>query len=316
MSLPRVRLGLDLYPVESSWGDLRDVAVRADALGYESLWTWDHLYGHDNPRQTIFEGWTSIAAIGALTSRASVGLLVGANTLRNPAIVAKMAVTLDHITGGRAVLGLGSGWRPREHRDHGIAFGSRPGERLIWLGEALQLIRGLLRGETVSSPPGGHYAFADASHRPLPVGGPGELPILIGGGGERRTLPLVAAYADIWHHRGSVRSLREKLEVLHEACGAIGRDPAEIELAFGPQVVIRSDARLALRTLESSYRRLGLVFNGDPDEAWFGEPQAIADRMFPYLELGFTHFVAGLPAPHDLETVDGLIEVQQLLAHA
>src|SRR3990170_5496182 len=169
---------------------MRDVVLLADRLGYDSLWTWDHLYGTDDPRQSIVEGWTTIAAWAAITTRPSVGLLVGANTLRNRGLVAKSAVTVDHVSGGRCVLGLGSGWRPREHADHGIAFGSGFGERLDWLEESVILIRGLLAGETVSSPPGAHYAFADASHLPPPARGAGRLPLLIGGGGERRTIPL------------------------------------------------------------------------------------------------------------------------------
>jgi len=119
----RMKIGLDLYPVRVTWPEIHEVALLADRLGYDSLWTWDHFYGHDDPDQAIFEGWTTIAGIAAVTNRTTVGLLVGANTLRDPGLVAKMVVTVDYISGGRAVLGLGAGWRPREHHD----LGSRSG---------------------------------------------------------------------------------------------------------------------------------------------------------------------------------------------
>lgn len=309
-----IRIGLDLDPTQTSWTEMREVVTRADALGYDSLWTWDHLYGTDDPRQSIVEGWTTIAAWAALTSGPTVGLLVGANTLRNPGLVAKSAVTVDHVSGGRLVLGLGSGWRPREHVDHGIPFGSGFGERLDWLEESVVLIRGLLAGETVSSPPAGHYGFADATHRPLPARGPGAIPILIGGGGERRTIPLAARHADIWHHRGSVEHLARKVDVLREACAAIGRDPASIELAFDPGIVIRDDPAEAERVVVRQQRH-HLAEPGpiDPDATWIGPPDTIAERWRPYLDLGFAHLIADLPSPYDPETVERLPEVRALI---
>jgi alkanesulfonate monooxygenase SsuD/methylene tetrahydromethanopterin reductase-like flavin-dependent oxidoreductase (luciferase family) len=284
-------------------------------MGYDSLWTWDHLYGTDDPRQSIVEGWTTIAAWGAITSTATVGLLVGANTLRHPAVVAKCAVTVDHISGGRCILGLGSGWRPQEHADHGIAFGARPGERLAWLEESVAAIRTLLAGDQVRSPAGGHYAFRDARHRPLPVRGGGSIPILIGGGGERRTIPIAARFADIWHHRGSVDDLRHKLDVLRSACEAAGRDPGTIELAFDPQVIIRGEPE-AGRAVVSGQRAHHLAPAHepiDPVATWVGPPEAIAERWRPYLALGFRHLICDLPTPYDLETVERLPEVRELM---
>ena len=310
-----IRIGLDLDPTQTSWAAMRDVVSHADAAGYDSLWTWDHLYGTDDPRQSIVEGWTTITAWAAITTRPTVGLLVGANTLRNPGLVAKSAVTVDHVSGGRLVLGLGSGWRPREHVDHGIPFGSGFGERLDWLEESVVLIRGLLAGETVTSPSGGHYAFSGATHLPLPVRGAGGIPILIGGGGERRTIPLAARHADIWHHRGSVEHLARKVDVLREACAAIGRDPDELELAFDPGIVIRDERALAERVVAEQQRHhLADHRPIDPDAIWIGRPEAIAERWEPYLALGFRHLIADLPSPYDLETVERLPEVRSLVA--
>ena len=309
-----IRIGLDLDPSQTSWAEMRDVAVRADSLGYDSLWTWDHLYATDDPHQSIVEGWTTIAAWAAITSRPTIGLLVGANTLRNPGLVAKSAVTVDHVSAGRCILGLGSGWRPREHQDHGVPFGSGFGERLDWLGESLTLLRGLLAGETVSSPPGSHYSFGDTRHFPLPYRGAGRLPILIGGGGERRTIPLVARHADLWHHRGSVDHLARKLDILREACAADGRDPDEIELTFDPGIVIRDDVDAARRVVEGQQRHhLIEPVPIDPEATWLGPPEAIAERWRPYLKLGFRHLICDLPVPYDRETVERLPEVRTLV---
>ena len=309
-----IRIGLDLDPTQSKWSDMRDIVRAADRLGYDSLWTWDHLYGTDDPRQSIFEGWTTIAGWAAITTRPTIGLLVGANTLRNPALVAKSAVTVDHISDGRCILGLGSGWRPREHEDHGIPFGAGFGERLDWLGESIVLIHGLLKGKTVSSSVDDHYAFRDATHLPLPHRGAGRLPILIGGGGERRTIPLVARHADMWHHRGSVDYLARKLDVLREACATIGRDPSEIELTFDPGIVIRDDPALARSVIEGHQRHhLAEASPIDPDAIWVGPPEAIGERWRPYLELGFRHLICDLPSPYDHETVERMPEVRALV---
>ena len=308
-----MKIGLDLYPVRVTWPEIREVALLADRLGYDSLWTWDHLYGHDDPDQGIFEGWTTIAGIAAVTERPTVGLLVGANSLRDPGLVAKMVVTVDHISGGRAVLGLGAGWRPREHHDHGIAFGSGFGERIDWLEESVDAISGLLAGEVVTSPPGGRYALDGAHQVPLPVRGQGRIPLLIGGGGERRTIPLAARRADIWHHRGSIATLAAKLDVLNASCLAVGRDPAEIELAFGPLLVIRDDPATALEVLGRALARLGQGVPEDSDEAWLGPEELIASRLAPYLQLGFRHLIVGLPAPYDLETVTRLAHLRETI---
>lgn len=310
-----IRLGLDIDPTQTTWADMRAVVTLADTLAYDSLWTWDHLYATDDPRQSIFEGWTTVAAWGAATSRPTVGLLVGANTLRHPAIVAKAAVTVDHITGGRCVLGLGAGWRPREHGDHGLAFGSGFGERLGWLEESVAAIRGLTAGESVSSPESGAYRFAGARHSPLPVRGAGRLPILIGGGGERRTLPIVARYADIWHHRGDVDHLARKLDVLRAACEAIGRDPGEIEMAFDPTIIIRDEPEAALAVHQEQLARhlQPPVEALDPKDVWAGPPHEIAERWRPYMALGFRHLICDLPAPYDLQTVERLTEVRAMM---
>jgi len=145
-----VRFGLQLWSQSTDWPTFRDAAVAADGAGWDSIWTWDHLLAIFGPwEQPIFEGWTALAALGPLTDRARLGLMVGANTFRNPGLTAKLATTLDHVSSGRAVLGIGGAWFEREHDAFGIDFGASPGERLGWLDESVTLLRRLLDGERV-----------------------------------------------------------------------------------------------------------------------------------------------------------------------
>src|SRR5437588_10366240 len=149
---PTLKLGVLAWNQFTDWPALRDVGVLVDELGFDSLWTWDHLYPIvGDPEGPMFEGYMTLAAWAALTKRVTLGLMVGANTFRNPALVAKMVTTLDHISGGRAVLGIGGAWFEEEHADFGIHFGSGVGERLDRLDEAVELMRGMLRDGVASA---------------------------------------------------------------------------------------------------------------------------------------------------------------------
>ena len=151
-STPPIRFGALCWNQYTDWHSLHEAGRLADRAGYDSIWTWDHLYpivGSD--RGPIFEGWLTLAAWAATTTRARIGLMVGANTFREPTLTAKMVTTLDHISSGRAVLGIGAAWFATEHRAYGLEYGEGPPERLRWLGEALPVIRGMLRGEVVSA---------------------------------------------------------------------------------------------------------------------------------------------------------------------
>jgi alkanesulfonate monooxygenase SsuD/methylene tetrahydromethanopterin reductase-like flavin-dependent oxidoreductase (luciferase family) len=145
-----LKLGILLWNQATTWPDYLAAAKRLDRLGYDHLWAWDHLYAiFGDPYQPIFEGWTSLAGVAGQTEKIRLGLLVGANTFRNPGLVAKIASTLDHVSGGRAILGLGGAWFELEHEAHGLEFGASPGERLNWLDEAVSAARRVLDGESV-----------------------------------------------------------------------------------------------------------------------------------------------------------------------
>jgi alkanesulfonate monooxygenase SsuD/methylene tetrahydromethanopterin reductase-like flavin-dependent oxidoreductase (luciferase family) len=299
------KLGVLLWNQATEWPAYEAAARRVDALGYDYLLAWDHLYAiFGDPYQDFFEGYTTLAAWAKVTTRAKLGLLVGANTFRNPGIVAKMLTTIDHLSGGRAVAGIGGAWMELEHQAHGIDFGSGFGQRLDWLDESVAALRALLAGERVTSKPGDHYAFDDLVLLPRPV--QERLPILIGGSGEKKTLRTVARYADMWNAMGTVEFLRHKLDVLHRHCDDAGRDPAEIQLTAGCKPIIRSTAEAARAEWESQMarNRTPMADVLDDDTFWVGTPEFVAEKMAGPKSLGFHTFLAELAAPYDDETLD------------
>jgi alkanesulfonate monooxygenase SsuD/methylene tetrahydromethanopterin reductase-like flavin-dependent oxidoreductase (luciferase family) len=298
-----LRLGALCWNQYTTWPELLEAGRRADRLGYHSLWTWDHVYpivgSSDGP---ILEGWLMLAAWAQATERIRIGLMVGANTFREPALTAKMATTLDHISNGRAVLGIGAAWFEEEHVAYGFEFGDGPPERLRWLGEALPIMRGMLRGERPTAK-GPRYRTRAVRNDPPPV--QAKLPLLIGGGGEQVTLKLVARYADANNVGGGIESVRRKEAILLRHCETVGRDPAEIERTSGLGVVVIRDSRdEARRVFESIFERNGKA------KAWenqpVGTPEDVAEYLAPYPEIGYRHLIAGFPSPHDEESMTRL----------
>jgi alkanesulfonate monooxygenase SsuD/methylene tetrahydromethanopterin reductase-like flavin-dependent oxidoreductase (luciferase family) len=316
MNSDGLRFGALCWNQYTDWPSLLEAGIRADRLGFDSLWTWDHLYpivgSDDGP---MFEGYLTLSAWAQATERIRVGLMVGANPFRNPALVAKMATTLDHISGGRAYLGIGSAWFETEHRAFGLDFGESPGERLRWLAEALPVIRAMLAGEPATAA-GKHYHMHSVRNDPPPV--QPRLPLLVGGGGEKVTLRLVARYADANNVGGGINNVRKKEAILLRHCEEVGRDPAEIERTanIGP-VIIRDSAADAQRELERIYAQNGRArtWSGRPASAQpLGPPEHLAELIAPYVELGYRHIVFGLPAPYDEETMTRLVtEVKPML---
>jgi alkanesulfonate monooxygenase SsuD/methylene tetrahydromethanopterin reductase-like flavin-dependent oxidoreductase (luciferase family) len=306
-----VRFGLLAWPQATDWPSLRDAALAAEAAGWDSVWLWDHLMAIIGPDdQPILEGWTAIAAIGALTSRVRVGLMVGANTFRNPGLTAKLATTLDHVSGGRAVLGLGGAWFEREHDAFGIEFGASVGARLDWLDESVGLVRRLLDGETVTHD-GPRYHLHAALCRPVPV--QAHLPILVGGSGPRKTLRTVATHADAWNTSGQLDAVAAKAQTLDEHCAAVGRDPSTIERTVSFPIVIRDDPADAEAAWQRLIRANGAEDAGDVPHL-LGSPRTAADAIRPYLALGFSTVICRLPAPFDRETIERMPEVAAALA--
>jgi len=311
---PPVRLGIALWNQAATWAEFEAAAIRADELGYEHVWTWDHLYAiMGDPYQPVFEGYTALAALAKVTRRARLGLFVGANTFRNPGLVAKSLATIDHQSGGRVIGGLGAAWNVPEHDAFGFDFGASPGQRLDWLDEAVGAIRGLFAGETVTSKPGGRYAFDHLRLIPTPV--QPKLPIMIGGSGEKKTLRIVAKHADMWNTGGLVERISHKLDVLLEHCADVGRDPADIELTVSCMPVIRSTVEEARRVWveQRAHNRTSLE-PSDEEAPWIGTPDQVAEQMRLRLDAGFGTFIAELPAPYDTETLERWIGEAKRLA--
>lgn len=311
-------LGLLLWTQAAAWDDMCEAAQRIDGAGYDHLWFYDHLYAINtrDPYLPIFEGWATIAGVATVTTHSRLGLLVGANTFRNPGLVAKMAATIDHMSDGRVIVGLGGAWNAVEHRAYGLEFGETPGERLGWLDEAAGAIRGLLDGDVVTSAEGDHYQFDEARIEPLPV--QSHVPIMIGGSGERRTLRTVARHADMWNLFGDAGRLADKDAVLRRHCAEVGRDPEDIERTVSAKLVIRDSSEDALDVWSAQ-----MVNNRCPEEdwddateLWLGSPRQIADEILSRRMVGFHTFIGMLAAPYDHQTIDRLIDEVKPLVEA
>ena len=308
------RLGIMLAPQATTWPAMLAAAQRIDRLGYDHLWTWDHLHAIlGDPRIPIFEGYTILAAWAAATKRTKLGLLVGANPFRNPGVVAKAIATLDHVSNGRAIAGLGAAWFDDEHRAHGIEFGASVGERLAWLEESASAIRALLDGETVTSAPAAHYAFDGLAQWPAPI--QRHVPIMIGGGGEKKTLRIVARLADYWNVSAPPEELRRKREVLEAHCADVGRDPASIVRTSGTYILVRNTTAAAKRAWAAQMANNGSdLMPEDAYRIFLGPPEYVAQHLLEHVDAGFDLTIVEMAAPYDDETLDRLIgEVKPLV---
>ncbi len=232
--------------LSGNWNDLIDVAKHAEATGWDGLWAGDH-FMPNAPAPTDLgptnEAWTTLGAIAASVPRIRIGTLVTGNTYRHPAVLAKMAATVDNISGGRLVLGLGSGWQENEHAAYGIEFSTVPG-RLRRLEEAVKIIASLFANDRTDFA-GKYYTMTAAPLAPKPVQSP--LPILIGGGGEKLTMKIAAKHAQEWNVWGSPELLARKGAILDQHCEAIGRDPKSIRRSAQAMLWLTEDRALIER---------------------------------------------------------------------
>ena len=265
----RVRFGLCLPQFGATWTQAREVAQAADEGGFDSIWVVDHFVQIPDEAQPVLEAWTEVVAAAAVTRRVRIGQLVLCVSYRPPALLAKMAATLDQVSGGRLIVGLGAGWHQIEYTEYGYPF-PPIGTRLAQLGEALEILRRMWSEERTTFD-GKHFTVRDAPCNPKPV--QRRLPILIGGGGERVTLRIVAQHADIWNGFGDPDRFAHKCAVLDEWCRRVGRDPAAIE---------RSVAGINAGSL---------------------------DRLDGYLAVGVTHIIMPASGPEwDLSLLPRLVE--------
>jgi F420-dependent oxidoreductase-like protein len=310
-----IRFGVFTGVAQTTWPDLLEVWRRADDMGFDTGWVPDHFYaGYGDPAGPCFEATTALAAVAASTRRIGVGHLVLSNTFRHPAVLANVASTLDHVAAGRLTLGLGAGWLQSEHDGYALPFGTTK-DRIERLDEALTVIR-LLHTERRATFAGRFYRLAEALCEPKPYGSR-RLPILVGGGGERLTLRVVAKHADEWNGEVGPSAFARKLAVLREHCRAVGRNPDDIRVS----VVLRSEAqaeamweamvRMENPNLMAERRRLEQEGVSAADleprlRAWVlesllpvDESRAV-DRLHEYVAVGVTHFIVAARPPYDL----------------
>jgi len=308
-----MRFGAAFWVQMTDWPSLRDACVAAEAAGFDTIWIDDHLLSDEGDwRAGKLEGWSVLAALASVTSAARLGLLVGANTFRNPGLTAKLATTLDHLSGGRAILGLGGGWFEREHDAFGLDFGGSVGERLDRLDEATMLIRRLLDGERVTHA-GRFYRMVDALCEPRTI--QPRLPILIGGAGPTKTLRTTARYADLWNGYGSPDRIAEVSAVLRARCEEAGRPFDEVERTVVMDVVVRDDAAsadAAYAGIEALHGLEGRVGSDGHRRSLStgGTPHNVAEFLRAYEAIGVREVMWIFRYPFDLETIGRLSEVQ------
>ena len=262
------------------FADVVEVARHAAETGWDGVYVADHFMASGAPpippETPTLECGSLVAAIAALVPRVRIGTLVYGNTYRHPAVLANMAATADHISGGRFTVGVGAGWQENEHAQYGIAL-PPVGERLDRFAEALQVLRGLLEQPTTTFA-GSYYQLTDAICEPKPVQRP--LPILIGGGGEKRMLGIVARYADVWNTWGLPDLIAHKSAVLDGHCAALGRDPATIARSAQAMVLVNSDPA-AVEAFAAS----------TPVPVIGGSPERLVDTLRRYAQVGLDEFI-------------------------
>src|SRR5882724_4239089 len=232
-----VRFGVTLPQIKRTWAEVRAAALEFDRLGFDSVWVCDHLYGVPLPNLPIFEAWSELAAVAAITERVQLGTLVTPPFFRNPGVFAKQLATIDHISNGRVIAGLGGGWFASEFEGFGLPFPSLR-ERLRALEETCEILTRLWSEPSVTFA-GKHFRLQDAICEPKPVRRP---PILIGGGGERVLMGIVVKYAQIWNNLAAFQhELGRKVAALRKRCDELGRDFDEIEVSQQCVVVIAAD---------------------------------------------------------------------------
>jgi alkanesulfonate monooxygenase SsuD/methylene tetrahydromethanopterin reductase-like flavin-dependent oxidoreductase (luciferase family) len=287
MSKPEI--GVYLPQMGFTYDQILHRTLRCEELGIDSLWLYDHLYGPGGPDYPSMEAWTLATALLSRTSRISIGHMVLCNQFRHPVLLAKMATTLDQISNGRLQLGLGSGSIEDEHDRTGLDWGTF-GERSERLGETLEILHQAFANEVIDFT-GTHFTVHDMPIKPGPLQQP-RPPIVVGGVGEKYTLPLVARYADVWNvPTYALGELQHKLSVLRSICDEIDRDPSTIVLSVEAVMALSADDSSLPAVRQLAEKRFGMPAFGLHEGGLIGTPSAIVDRLTELAELGFGQIV-------------------------
>ena len=301
-----IRFGIQTGQQLVAWKDMLAMWRKADQWGYDSLWNFDHFYPiFVDPEGSCLEAWTTLSALAQATTRARIGTLVNGNTYRNPCLTAKMAATLDHISGGRLNLGIGAGWFELEHRAMGFDFMTVP-RRLAALDEACRIIKSMFT-EPRTTLEGRHYRVTDVIGLPKPVQQP-HPPIMIGGTGEKVLLKIVAKHADMYNASANADRMQHLIEVIARHGDAVGRDTSVIENTVMIPLAYKADAErqqfmcnliAGMRGISPEAARQGIMI---------GDRQECLDTIERYRRVGVTHFIFMLFQPIREEEIQGFAE--------
>lgn len=287
--MPPIHFGVTVPQIKRTWEESRNAAREFEAMGYDSLWVCDHLYGPQSPSIPILEAWSLVSALAAATERVEIGTLVTPAGMRNAAQLGKVIATIDNIAGGRIIPGLGAGWMPREFSDFGVPF-LATGARLGQLRETVELLQRMWGDEKEVTYQGKYVQAENVVCEPKPVRMP---PILIGGAGEKVTLKIAAKHAAIWNnlaaHQGA---LERKVQVLKEHCETVGRPFEEIVISQQCLVTIAPDEESAGPMVDTAKKIFG-GHMGDPTGplAIAGSPRRVKEQIQKHIDLGCTMFV-------------------------
>jgi F420-dependent oxidoreductase-like protein len=303
LQIPNFTLGV---PDDQLFDKVVELATTAEDVGFESVWVMDHFYQLPplgGPDQPMFEAYTLLGALAASTSRVKLGTLVTGVTYRNPSLLAKIITTLDVISKGRAILGIGAAWYDVEHEGLGFTFPPVK-ERMDRLEEAVQICRAMFRTDKASFD-GKHYAIKEARNLPRPIqaGGP---EIMIGGGGEKRTLKLVAQYADMCNVTGDVDGIRHKIDVLQRHCKDVGRDPSEVKITRMATLMLTDSPEQTAQTREFLTTAAGAEAAAG---FTFGQEDEVLAQVEELADAGVETFIFNMP----LSDADGVRRAGELL---
>lgn len=287
MSKPEI--GIYLPQMGFTYEEILHRALRCEELGIDSLWLYDHLYAPGAPDYPSLEAWTLATALLSRTEHIRVGHMVLCNQFRHPAVLAKMATTLDQISGGRLQFGIGSGSIEDEHNRIGLGWGTSR-ERSARLGETLEILHQAFADERIDFT-GEHFTVHDMPIKPGPAQQP-RPPVVVGGVGEKYTLPLVARYADVWNvPTYALGELERKLSVLRAICDEVGRDPSTIVLSVEAVMGLAPDDATLPAVRQLAEKRFGIPAFGLTEGGLVGTPPVIVDRLGELRELGFGQIV-------------------------
>ena len=308
-----IRFGIQTGQQQVTWNTLRELWEKGDQWGYDSLWNFDHFYPimGAEPAGPCMEAWTLLTALSQHTRRARVGTMVNGNTYRNPCITAKMAATLDQVSAGRFMLGIGAGWYELEHKSFGVDF-KTIGGRLRALDEACQIIKGMFT-EDKTTLHGRHYSVLDAVCNPKPVQKP-HPPILIAGTGEKVLLKIVAKHADMWNALGTPERMAHLIEIIKRHGDNVGRNSDDIEKTILIQLCFSQSPQRQAQVLNSAAAMARTTPDKAREQIMIGGAQECLDKIDRYARAGVTHFIFTVMQPYAEDELQAFAE--QVIPHA